>query len=84
MDHAEILPNKVSQSNTSENNEDYCGAANAVDKDLSTRAATLQDLNREIWLKLEFGKSYVIDKIAIYFMFFANWFGSLDKTNYIQ
>ena len=84
VEKSEINPTKTTQSNTRGNDEDCCGAAHVADKDLSTQAATLTDSNGEAWLKLEFDKSYVIEKIDIYYMFYTNWFFNLDITDFRQ
>ena len=85
QERTEILPTKVTQSKTNGNDEDCCGAANAVDKDLSTRASTRTDSYGEAWLKLEFDKSHIIDRIVIYYMFYTNWFSfGFDKAKYIE
>ena len=44
-----------------------------IDRDLSTSAATHTN-NGAGWLKLEFGKTYFIHKVVIYYRFFNNWF----------
>ena len=55
---------------------DDCEAANAVDRDLTSMAASLPavNVNGEAWLKLEFDKSYFINRVAVYFAFYTNWF----------
>ena len=78
----ELIPTKVTQSNTKNNDETCCAAAHAVDKDLSTRAATLIDSHGEAWLKLEFDKSNFIGKIIIYYGFYTNWYSKVDMEDY--
>ena len=68
---------RVTQSQTFNNNETCCNAEHAVDKDLSTGAASVV-VDDEVWLKLEFDKTYFISKLVIYFMFYTNWFGAAD------
>ena len=50
---------------------------NAIDKDLSTRAATHTD-NGAGWLKIEFDKTYFIHRIVIYNRFYTNWYDPSD------
>ena len=50
-------------------------AANAIDRDLSTPAATPAD-NGEGWLQLKFGRIHVIHKIIIFYRFYTNWYDS--------
>ena len=83
-ERTEIVPTIVSQSNTKNNDEVCCAAAHAVDKDLSTRAATLIDSHGEAWLKLEFDKSNFIGKIIIYYGFYTNWYFDIDKSDYTE
>ena len=54
-------------------NEECCAAARAIDKDLSTEAAT-ETGNGAGWIKLDFDKTYVIHKIVIYWRFLTNWY----------
>ena len=58
-------------------NEKQYAAAHAVDKDLSTVART-HTVNGAGWLKLELERSYRIDKIIIYCMFYINWYNPSD------
>ena len=69
---AEITPANVSQGKTFNNDEGLYEAANAVDKNLATLSSTLTD-NGAGWLKLEFDKTYYINKVVIYFWFYNNW-----------
>ena len=74
-----MIPTKVTQSKASANNIDgevCCAAAKAIDRDLQTRASSVRDEIGEVWLKLEFDKSYRIDHIIIYYGFYINWFSS--------
>ena len=48
-------------------------AARAIDKDLSTEAATGTG-NGTRWIKLEFDKTYLIHKVVIYYRFYTNWY----------
>ena len=70
---AEITPTSVTQGKTYNNNEDCCAAAHAIDKDLSTPAATHTDGGAG-WIKLEFDKIYFIHKVVIYYKFYTNWY----------
>ena len=63
----------MTQGKTYENNEETWAAAHAVDKDFSTSAATSTD-NGAGWLKLEFDKTYFINKVVIYYWFYINWY----------
>ena len=69
----EIASTSATQSRTYNNNEDCCGADNAIDKDLSTAVLTQADSGAG-WLKIELGKSYFIHKTVIFWMFFTNWY----------
>ena len=69
----EITPVTVTQQKTLRDDEDTYKAAHAVDKDLSTRAVAEAD-NGEVWLKLEFDRTYFIHKIIIYQRFYTNWY----------
>ena len=50
----------------------------AIDKDLSTLAATHTD-NGAGWIKLEFDNIYFMHKVVIYYRFYTNWY---DPDNY--
>ena len=63
----------AAQGKTYQDNEKKHAAAHAIDKDLSTVAATETD-NGAGWLKLEFDKSYFIHRVVIYYRFYTNWF----------
>ena len=52
-------------------------AENAIDKDLSTLAAT-NTYNGAGWIKLEFDKTYFIHKVFIYCRFYTNWYDPSD------
>ena len=54
-------------------NEENNGAANAVDKDLSTGNGAQTD-NGEGWLKLEFGRNHYIYKIVVHYRFYKDWY----------
>ena len=73
----EITPVTVTQQKTYQDNEDWYKTAHATDKDLSTESAAEPD-NGEVWLKLQFDKTYFIHKIIIYQFFFTNWY-TTDK-----
>ena len=49
-------------------------AAHAIDRDLTTVAATKTD-NGAGWLKLQFEESHLIHKIIVYYRFYTNWSG---------
>ena len=70
---AEITPSKVTHGKTIYNIEEGFAAAHAVDKDLSTEAATETD-NGAGWLKLDFDRTYFIHKVLIYYRFYTNWY----------
>ena len=63
----------MTQGKTYHNNEEAYAAAHAVDKDLSTLAATSTD-NGAGWINLKFDKTYFIHKVVIYRRFFTNWY----------
>ena len=65
---AEISPISVTHHTT----EKFRGYL-VVDKDLSTHAATT-NVDGLGWLKLEFDKTYLINKVVIYYEFYTNWF----------
>ncbi|KAL5264121.1 hypothetical protein ACHWQZ_G005262 [Mnemiopsis leidyi] len=69
----EITSTSVTQGNTITNSKGTYLAAHAIDKDLSTAAATRTD-NDGGWLKLEFDKTYFIHKVVIYYRFYNNWY----------
>ena len=75
---AEITPVRVIQSKLY---NEGCEAANAVDRDLMTIAASISDVNGKVWLKLEFDKSYFINRVVVYFAFYTNWFSDADFEN---
>ena len=85
---AEITPTRVTQGQTWDKNEECCAAAHAIDRDLSTLAAT-ETGDGTGWIKLEFDEIYFIHKVVIYFRFYTNWFYHDDKcmkseTNFQQ
>ena len=55
------------------NNGKLFVAAYAIDKDLSTMAATNTD-DEAGWVKLELAKTYFIHKVVIYNRFYTNWY----------
>ena len=69
---AEIKPTSVTHGKTY-HSEDVYAAAHAIDKDLSTAAATVTG-NGAGWLKLEFGTANIIHKVVIHYMFYTNWY----------
>ena len=79
-----VNPDKSHSINTKNSDEVCCAAEHAVDKDLSTRAATLIDSDGEAWLKLQFDKSNFIGKIIIYYGFYTNWYFEVDMEDYIK
>ena len=52
---------------------DDCCAENAIDKDLSTVAAT-STIDGYGMLEIEYGKTFFFRKVIIHFHFFNNWF----------
>ncbi|KAL5266503.1 hypothetical protein ACHWQZ_G003775 [Mnemiopsis leidyi] len=70
---AEVIPTSVTQGNTSQNNENAHGAGHAIDRDLSTLAATHTD-NGAGWLKLKLDRTHFIHKIIIYYRFYTDWY----------
>ena len=84
---SEIAPTRVTQGKTFGNDEKVFAAAHAVDRDLSTVAATHSE-NGAGWIKLEFDKTYFIHKVVIYCRFYLNWYDSnghcaQSKTNFV-
>ena len=63
----------MTQGRTLNDNEQCCAAAHAIDRDLSTGAVALTD-NEAGWLKLQFDKTYFINKIIIYYRFYTDWY----------
>ena len=63
----------MTQGKTYNNNEESCAATHAIDRDLSTGAATHTD-NGAGWLNLQFGKTHFINKIIIYYRFYTDWY----------
>ena len=74
---AEITPTSVTHGRTFDGKETKFAAAHAVDKDLSTKAATHID-NGAGWLKLQFGGTYFMNKVVIYNGFYNNWYNPDD------
>ena len=74
---AEIAPTSATQGRTYHDDEDCNAVAHSLDRDLSTVAAS-QTENGEVWLKLEFHKTYFIHKVVIYYRFYNNWYNSND------
>ena len=69
----EITPVTVTQHKTFRDNEDTFKAEHAVDKDLSTETVATAD-NGEVWLKLEFDRTYFIHNIIIYQLFYTSFY----------
>ena len=69
----EITPTTVTQGKTIIYNKERNPAAHAVDKDLSTQAATETD-NRAGWLTLEFDRTHFIHKMHNYSWLYTNWY----------
>ena len=69
---------RATQGDTYDNNEQRYAAAHATDMDLSTQAATNTN-DGTGWLKVEFGKTYFIHKVVIYYRFYNNWY---DPSNW--
>ena len=61
---AEVTPKRATKGET--NSDVVNSAEEAIDRDLSTLIGP--------WLKLEFEKSYLIEKIVIYCRFYAYWY----------
>ena len=74
---AELQPSRVTQGKTFNHNEVEFAAKHAVDKDLSTQAATKTD-NGAGWLKLEFDQTHFIHKVVMYFRFYNNWYNIVE------
>ena len=70
-----MTPTSVTQGKTWDNNEQCCAAAHAIDGDLSTGAIAQTD-NGAVWIKLQFDKTYFINKIIIYYRFYTDWYHS--------
>ena len=68
----------MTQGKTLNQNEVEFAAKHAVDKDLSTQAATETD-NGAGWLKLEFDEIHFIHKILIYYRFYDNWYNPVEQ-----
>ena len=62
---AEVTPNQATKGET--NSDVVHSAEGAIDRDLST-------ISFAPWLKLEFDKTYHIEKIVIYCRFYAYWY----------
>ena len=67
------MPKSVTQGKTYSGNEDKYAAAHAIDRDLSTVAAT-ETADGAGWMKIEFDKTYFIHKVVIYYWFYTNWY----------
>ena len=70
---AEITPKSVTQGKTYQGDESKYAAAHAIDKDLSTYAMTKTG-DGVGWLKLEFDKPFLVDKVVLYYIFYTNWY----------
>ena len=70
---AEITPIGVTHGKTLNNNEAGYAAAHVIDGDLHTKSVTTID-NGVAWLKIEFDKTYFINKVVIYYMFVTDWY----------
>ena len=70
---AELNPTEVTQGKALKINNQNLVATNAVDRDLSTIAATSTN-DGTGWLKLEFEKTCFIHKVLFYYRFFTNWY----------
>ena len=68
-----MTPISATQGKTKDNNEETFAAAHAVDKDLYTVAGVQTD-NGLGWLKIEFDRTYFINKIKIHYLFYTNWY----------
>ncbi|XP_063694445.1 uncharacterized protein LOC134826099 [Bolinopsis microptera] len=78
---AELTPTKVTQGETLYGNEEQFAATHAIDKDLSTMAATKAD-NGAGWIKLEFDGTYFIHKVLIYHQFYTNWYQNRPESQW--
>ena len=58
---------------TAKFDNDVCCAGNAIDKDLSTRAATSTKDGYGM-LEIEYGKTFFLRKVIMYYSFYNNWF----------
>ena len=74
---SEITPTSVTQGKTLYSNEAAFAAAHAIDRDLMTEAAT-ETGNGAGWIKLDFGKTYLIHKVITYRRFYINWYHPSD------
>ena len=63
----------MTQGKTYHNDEEGFAAAHAIDRDLSIAAATHTD-NGAGWLKLQFDRTYFINKLVIYSRFYTDWY----------
>ena len=70
----EIEPVKITQQQTSHDDEECCAAKFCYDKDLATHAASSSVGGSKVWLKLEFGRVYLVFNVVVYTRFFTNWF----------
>jgi len=75
----ELIPVSVTQHKTLRADEASFKAAHAIDKDLSTQAASEVDGDGKVWLKLEFGKTNFIQTVTIYWLSYVNPY---DPTNF--
>ena len=78
---AELTPTKVTQGKTLYLNEEQFAATHAIDKDLSTVAATVTD-NGAGWIKLEFDGTYFIHKVLIYHQFYTDWYQNRPESQW--
>ena len=69
----EIIPTKATNGKTFNDNTRKA-ASSAVDKDLETDATLEATTDEEAWMKLEFDREYLIDRVIVYNRFYNNWF----------
>ena len=70
---AEMRPTRVTHGKVAHNNPTGYAAAHAIDGDLHTKSVTTTD-NGVAWLKIEFDKTYFINKVVMYYMFVTDWY----------
>ena len=74
----EVLPSKVTQGKTLDDNEGSFAAKFATDQIIATMSATGTN-DGAAWLKLEFDTQIFIQKIVIYYQFYKDWFTPNDN-----
>ena len=58
--------------------EDCCGAKSAIDRDL-TRGVHGEAVGGVVWIRFEFDRRQIFNKIVIYYRFYTNWYNHKSR-----